>query len=421
MCNDSRNSEPGHVAPMKKCCIRLRAQSPLLVLAAIALGSSGIARAQTGTFLDRQWPSDLRVADYNVNWDSIFPDNDPNNHSFRCCNKVAEFRRLIAAINPDIMTLQEINGSRPVTDVTAIFNTVLPLPGGASWHGAIGYNNVIVSRWPLSMIATQTTPAGNLPRVMALVDLPNDRFARDLYIINEHFKCCEGAANDLRRQIQADSIINWMRDARTAGGSITLSTGTPMLVIGDLNIVGSLNPLNTVLCGNISDNGTYGPDSPPDWDGSCSVDGHPLHNITGPEDYTWRDDGSNFDPGRLDFAIFTDSALSVAKKLILNTVTMTQADRDANGLQLNDVLLDPPGYYDHLPLVVDFRLTTPVPANGDVNLDGATNGRDIDWFVRLLLTGLGNDPLRIAKGDFSGNGVVDAADVSVFVNALVGP
>lgn len=420
MCNDSRKSEPEPVAPVKKCCTRLLAQSPRLVLAAIAFGSNGIAHAQTGTFLDRQWPSDLRIADYNVNWDSIFPDNDPNNHSFRCCNKVAEFRRLIAAINPDIMTLQEINGSRPVSDVTAIFNDVLPLPGGASWHGAIGYNNVTVSRWPLSMIATQTTPAGDLPRVMALVDLPNDRFARDLYIINEHFKCCSGATNDNRRQKQADSIIAWLRDARTAGGSITLPTGTPMLVLGDLNIVGSLAPLNTVLCGDISNNTTYGPDSPPDWDASCSTDVHPLHNLVGPADYTWREDGSGFDPGRLDYAIYTDTAINAAKKLVLNTVTMTTSELAANGLQQDDVVLSPPGGYDHLPLVIDFRLTVPVPANGDVNLDAAVNGGDIDWFVRLITTGPANDPLRIAKGDFSGNGLVDAADISGFVSALIG-
>ncbi len=419
MCDDPRNSEPERIVPVKKCCIRLLAKSPLWVLALITLGLSGIARAQTGTFLDRQWPSDLRVADYNVNWDSIFPDDDPANHSFRCCNNVAEFRRLIAAINPDIMTLQEINGSRPVSDVTAIFNEVLPLPGGASWHGAIGYSNVTVSRWPLSMIATQTTPAGDLPRIMTLINLPDDRFARDLYIINEHFKCCSGATNDNRRQKQADSIVAWMRDARTAGGSITLSAGTPIVVIGDLNMVGSLSPLNTVICGDISDNATYGPDSPPDWDASCSTDAHPLHNVAGPADYTWRSDGSGFDPGRLDYAIHTDSAITAAKRFVLNTVAMSPAELAATGLQANDVVLNPPGDFDHLPLVFDFRLTVPVAPNGDVNLDGATNGRDIDWFIRLLLTGPNNDPLRIAKGDFDGNGVVEAADLPSFVNAML--
>ena len=80
-----------------------------------------------------------------------------------------------------------------------------------------------------------------------------------------------------------------------------------MAVVGDFNIVEGLDPLNTLIDGNIFDQSTYGADSPPDWDGSSSLDARPLHNIVGPDDYTWRNDSSQFDPGRLDYVIYTDS------------------------------------------------------------------------------------------------------------------
>lgn len=385
------------------------------------IGAS-LARAQTGTFLDRVQASDLRIADYNVNWDSIFPDNDAHNSSLRCCNKVNAFRRLIAAISPDVMCLQEIESAHPLSEITAIFDAALPLAGGAHWQAARGYSNVTVSRWALSLTATQTVPPGDLPQCMALVDLPNANFAKDLYLINEHYKCCGGTINDNRRQKQSDALVNWMRDARTAGGSITLPGGTPIIILGDLNIVGSVNPLNTLICGDISDNAAYGPDSPPDWDGTCDADAHPLHNVVGPADYTWRDDSSGYPPSRLDYIIHTDSQLTVAKKFVLNTTAMSAGELAATGLQADDVVLVPPGDFDHLPLVIDYRLASvPAPADGDVSLDGSVNGEDVSWFVGQVMAGASGDPARISHGDFNSNGIVDTGDVTGFVAVLLSP
>ena len=59
---------------------------------------------------------------------------------------------------------------------------------------------------------------------MCLVDLPDDRFSNDLYVMNNHYKCCGGF--DARRQEQSDALVNWQRDARTPGGFITLPAGT---------------------------------------------------------------------------------------------------------------------------------------------------------------------------------------------------
>jgi hypothetical protein len=127
-------------------------------------------------------------------------------------------------------------------------------------------------------------------------------------------------------------------------------------VLGDLNIVEGPQPLETLLDGNIVNNALFGPDSPPDWDGSRNADAFPLHNGAGPESYTWRNDLEPFDPGRLDYITYTDSALRLGKRFVLNTVAMSDALLASTGLQRFDAILDNVGQnYDHLPVVVDFR------------------------------------------------------------------
>lgn len=315
---------------------------------ALALGAFCLAlaaRADAQTFVERLDPGDLRIVSYNVLFDTIFPSVSPT--------QAAKFERVVAAVDADIWCLQEIDYNTPVSQVITLMNVIAPLPGGASWQGQKGSDATIISKWPLSMKAVATIPAGDKDQAMALVDLPDAAWPFDLYLMSEHYKCCGGF--DAKRQKQSDAIINWMRDARNPGGFITLPTGTPMMVLGDLNIVDGLQPLQTLIDGNIIDNGAFGADSPPDWDGTMSLDAHPLHNVTGPDDWTWYSPGP-YPHGRLDYVIHTDSVLTQVHAYILNTTTMTPAELAATGLQPNDVTVDSQGVdFDHLPLVIDFR------------------------------------------------------------------
>lgn len=63
--------------------------------------------------------------------------------------------------------------------------------------------------------------------------------------------------------------------------------------------------------------------------------------------------------------MYTDSVLDTANRFVLEPATMTAAERLAAGLQPHDVQLnETTGWYDHLPVVVDFRLeplTVPEP------------------------------------------------------------
>ena len=173
-------------------------------------------------------------------------------------------------------------------------------------------------------------------------------------------------------------------------------------------MVGSLQPLNTIISGNIINEGDYGSDSAPDWDGSALADAHPLNNGSGPDSYTWRNDWSSFDPGRLDYILYTDFLLDVGNKFVLNTVDMSPAERTATGLQKYDIAIDitsgSTGFYDHLPVVVDFSMF--VHADSDFNFS-----RSVDSDDRYIWeAGFNSAGTSHAEGDANGDGAVTGLD-----------
>ncbi|MEA2734994.1 MAG: hypothetical protein QOE14_1445, partial [Humisphaera sp.] len=294
----------------------------------------------------------------NVFNDSIFADVN----SIRS----QKFARMVRAVDADIWALQECYNHTPA-QLKALMDTIAP-QGGSGWYVfKNGFNeHAIVSKYPISLTANNTAPAGYRAVAMARIDLPDPSFARDLYFMNAHYRCCGDTLNDPDRQKQSDAFVNWMRDARTPGGSIDLPDQTAMMVLGDFNIVGGPQPLNTLLDGNIQNNLTYGGDSPPDWDGTANAQAIAYQNaVAGGDTWTWRDDTQIYNPGRLDYITYTDSVLAIQKSFVLNTVTMTAADRAAAGLQTYDSIYDNVGsVYDHLPVIADFQMTVPEPSTG---------------------------------------------------------
>ena len=386
----------------KSRCLPALLGSPFQLFILLLLASAQVrtAGAQTGTFIDRNQPTDLRVASYNVLWNRIFPDQYPS--------QAAKFERVVNAIDADVWNLQEIGPNDPTAaDVVSLMNTIAPLGGGASWYGHQSWDNVIVSKYPLIFTGTDTIPEPSSTSVaMAYVVLPDNQFASDFYFMNNHFKCCGsvGSSEDIKRQQQADALVNWMRDARTLGGFFNLPADTPMAVVGDLNIVGSQQPLNTIIDGNIIYEGIYGSDSPPDWDGTNLTNANPLHNGTGPSNYTWRSGGST---SVLDYVLYTDSVVDVGNSFVLNTVSMSAADRAATGLQTYDITASSSTtYYDHLPLVVDFRFPALNYADSDFDQSGYVDSADLATWQ----AGFGSGTNQ-AQGDADGDGDVDGFDL----------
>ncbi|WP_428940276.1 endonuclease/exonuclease/phosphatase family protein [Fontivita pretiosa] len=372
----------------------------------------GWLSAATGTVLDRELPGDVRVATWNIHNDSIFADVNPS--------RAQKFGRVVRAVDADVWNFQEIY-NHSATQIREMMNSVAPLPGGASWFVYKGGGeHAIVSKYPLSLTASNTSPPGYRAVAMALVNLPDASFARDLYLMNAHYKCCSGF--DAERQMQSDAFVNWMRDARSAGGSITLAAGTPMVVLGDLNIVESFQPVTTLLSGDIQNETTYGPDSPPDWDGSSMIDAAPTHNAAGVEQYTWRNDLDIYPPSRLDFILYTDSTMLGPHRFALNTVAMSSSDRAAANLGPFDSILDDAGAtYDHLPLVIDFRLSAQrtLKWNGASGATWHSGGSDT-WIDTVT----GAATAAFAAGDVvrfsdAGVGVVQIASSGVSPGAVL--
>ena len=226
--------------------------------------------------------------------------------------------------------------------------------------------NVIATRFELVEEGFKLRPRSvrpTLQQAAALIDLPDTQYGdTDLHMICSHFKAGGQYGDILERSNQADVIMEYVRDFKTPGGELDLEPGTPFILLGDFNVY-ETDPhlhLRTMLWGDIYDESRYGEDLRPDWDETTLEDAFPSHNGLGEEFYTWRNDSEPYAPGELDRVIYSDSVLSIENAFVLNTMSLSDQALAALGLLVDDVLLDAEsGYYDHLPIVVDFVLSNP--------------------------------------------------------------
>ena len=153
--------------------------------------------------------------------------------------------------------------------------------------------------------------------------------------------------------MEVDAFISFILDAKTPGGEIDLPENTPFVLMGDLNLVGLSQQLKTLLYGDIQNTTTFGQGAPPDWDDSDLAD-----LISRQTDkrmaYTWRNDYGSFPPGRLDYMIYSNSVMEVAKALTIQTEVMPTERLELYGLEEFDTRTSS----DHFPKVADFVLET---------------------------------------------------------------
>jgi endonuclease/exonuclease/phosphatase family metal-dependent hydrolase len=315
---------------------------------------------QASIAFNRLQPSDIRVLSWNVKANSIFPPNGVRQESFA---------RVVRAIDPDVIALQEVIRRDLVEELTQLMDEYIPLEGGESWHVHRMSDNALVTRYPIRWRGGERAVPYPLPQfglpdfhlgfASAIVDLPEKFGGADLLLVAIHKKS-GGDIEDVRqRQIHSDTVVSWMRDLRDSGQHETVADNTPIVVLGDMNAVpnASLQPLETLLSGDIADEQTFGPDFRIDWDGTNMADANPSHNGLDREYYTWRNDEEPFPPSALDRILFTDSVMTVRNSFVLNAMTMSPGDLKILGLKKTDALYGgDPGYYDHLPLVVDFAI-----------------------------------------------------------------
>ena len=309
--------------------------------------------------------SDVRVMSWNVKRNSILPPNGVRHESFT---------RIVRAIDPDVIALQEVLWPGLAVQLTQLMNAYIPLEDGKSWHVHTISDNALISRYPMQWKGGELTVPYPLPQLgepdfhygfaAALLELPDSAGDADLLIIAMHNKS-GGDSNDVRlRQIHADAIVRWLRDLREPAQNRSIADHTPVVILGDMNAVpnASLAPFETLMSGDIADEETFGPDFSIDWDGTDMTDARPSHNAMNREYYTWRNDDLAFAPSALDRVLYTDSVMSARGRFVLNTMALSPDELANFKLQKSDVLYDGnPSYYDHLPLVVDFEIGSVSP------------------------------------------------------------
>ena len=272
----------------------------------------------------------IRLVSYNTLWTGILEqDRQPN------------FQRIFQALDPDIIALQEQSESDEIGNIISSW-----FPNDTWYQGYTFRDLVILSKYPIleeaSLISSDRTMCSLLE-----IDNPNQPY---VLIINSHLSCCD---NDDDRQEQVDELVQVLREWILHGdGPFELPDNTPILNVGDLNFVGYQQQIRTVTLGDIYDESSYGNDFPLDWDGSSVTDlfSRHTHKRMG---YTWRNDGSSYNPGKLDYIIYTDSNISISKHFVLNTLAIPNSTLIEWGLEADDTY----EASDHLPIIVDFSVT----------------------------------------------------------------
>ena len=271
-----------------------------------------------------------RLVTYNTLYTGILePDRQP------------KFQRIIQALDPDIIALQEHSEWNEIGDIISSW-----FPEDTWYQGYTFRDLVVLSKYPIINQANLISSE----RTMCALLQTDDPINPYLLILNSHFSCCD---NDDDRQEQVDELVQVLREWRlNDNGPFDLPEGTPMFHVGDFNFVGYREQIETVTAGNIQDEGNYGSDFPLDWDGTAITDlfSRQTHKRMA---YTWRSDGSSFNPGKLDYVLYTDSNLSILNHFVLNTLAMPDSVLNEWELEAEDTN----EASDHLPRIVDFMVT----------------------------------------------------------------
>jgi len=282
--------------------------------------------------------NDIRLMSWNTKLDGLL-DNI----------RRSKFKKVIELMDPDIIAFQEV-WDMTLLEASEFMEEIYP---NQAWYVVKNDNedNIVVSKYPI----LENHTVLNNKRIQAVkIDLP-DYFLKDLLIINTHLKCCGGDSNDAERQFESDAIAKFILDLKFGNAPISIDAQTPILVVGDMNFVGSGEQRQTILNGTIMDTNTFGYGGPLDWDDSNLQDLIPLQSNL-PLAVTWRNDNSFFSPGRLDYIFYTESTLNISKHFIFQAETLNDASLTAINFEGNETTVAS----DHFPLIADLNLETTV-------------------------------------------------------------
>ncbi len=254
-------------------------------------------------------------------------------------NRATQLKRLYQYLDPAILTLNEC------WDVSAakaklFFNKHLKLPSNKEWHACkLDEGNITVSKYPF---AKKWQITDSLRLTATLTKHPKQQFL----LVNAHLSCCD---QNTKRQAQATALMKFLKDAHQPGGKINLPEGTPILVSGDMNLVGK-GITKRMLTGDTTKFSAFYPD----WDYTKLKTASTPHTH-GHFVYTWKSLESGWPAGKLDYIFFSNSVIQLKKHFTLNTQEVPDSLLRRTALKPSTTSLAS----DHYPLVADFSFIQP--------------------------------------------------------------
>ena len=142
----------------------------------------------------------------------------------------------------------------------------------------------------------------------------------------------DGSPRDRLRELQARTLNE------AVAASLAGHPGAGLVIGGDLNLVGSVRPLDELRRGLGS--------------GGADLAVVRLERLRDRSLATWRSTWGDdpFSPGRLDFVLYRSAVLEVARAFVFDAADLSGNALSELGLRRSDT-----DHSDHLPLVVDFR------------------------------------------------------------------
>ncbi|MBT8230366.1 MAG: hypothetical protein KJO50_08910, partial [Bacteroidia bacterium] len=180
--------------------------------------------------------ADFRFMSFNVLRDNIFE-----------FGVRSAFASLMKAVNADVYCFQEVY-DHDDDELLDLLMSLDILDQSQSWYSVKHDPDLItISRYP---IVYEQNVGNNSASVL-------DVDGTELLIVNMHLPCCE---NDFGREIEIDQVLRFVRRSKDGQSPYLLQDNTPYIFCGDLNLVGDASQLESLINGNINDNGFFGPD-----------------------------------------------------------------------------------------------------------------------------------------------------------------
>lgn len=282
--------------------------------------------------LQRDPRSALRIMNWNVFRGANFTHPDP-------------FARTIAAINPDVILLQELPEQTSAQDLKDFLERATQ---SDQWQVALGTGGgdlrcAIAARLPLRE-SLQSVPLPNQPdRTVRAAGAFIDAGDRRLLAVAVHLRCCgrAGGPEDQQRLHE----VRALSDAMTAALRANPCDG--IIIAGDFNLVGTRDPMEVMAAGL-------------DLDHTALRIAHPL-NLDGRSHATWADPSQPFAPGRLDYFLYSDSSLEISRTFVYDSQHLNARWLTHYGVHPTDTR----DASDHRPMVADLLWSEALRSGGE--------------------------------------------------------